>query len=251
MRSRFPILSAMAGIILAACGDPGIALHPAVDAGSALATKTPPPTSVPVTSTIDDHDGSGNPLLMGSDDFNASGFATYTSTSGHGTSLTSRLTTNGGWQLLLNGQTARTIHLILASQGISGIPDGYYSNSVEVFARCFDANNVQVSLLQMTAGASNGNCTFGVDFGIGRTIYKLALGPDFDAAAPTGRALVTCTSSANGECASWTVEPNPATMTTFALTNGQFVSAPAANLYAGSAGFQGSYHNSFFVRVAK
>jgi hypothetical protein len=133
------------------------------------------------------------------------------------------------------------------------IPDGYYYEYIEVFTRCFDQTNTKVSLVGMTLGASNGNCTFGIDFGVGGTKYRLALGQDFDAAAPTGRALVTCTSAANGACTGWTVGPNPSTATTFTLTNGQVVSAPAANLYDISSGpiYKGSYHNSFSVTAAE
>ena len=257
MGRRLPILSIlplMASAVLAACGDSTVSLRAAA-AGSASAAKggPPAPVSINVTTTIFDQDASGNPVLMRSDDFNGAGLATYTSSSGHGSSLTSWITTGGGWQILLNAQTARTVYLVLGSQGMPNIPDGYYYDYIEVFTRCFDQSNTKVSLLDMTAGASNGNCTFGLDFGIGRTKYRLALGPDFDAAAPTGRALVTCTSAANGACTSWTIATNPSTASTFTLTNGQVVSAPAASLYVLSTPptYKGSYHNSFYVKAAE
>src|SRR5262249_39979334 len=161
----------------------------------------------------------------------------------------SHVNLNAGWQLLLNAQTVRTLYLVLASQGITGVPDGNYYANVEAYARCFDATNTRIPIVAMANGSSNGNCTMGLDFTAGGTKYKLAMGPDYDDAAPTGRATVTCTAASNGSCTSWTVVPNPSTATTFALTSGQTVSAPAANLYvfgkSGSLVFKGSYHNSY------
>jgi hypothetical protein len=244
----------MASSVFAACGDSSVSPHPA-RAGAALAAKGPSGSpSIYVTSTIFDQDASGNQWLMRSDDFNGSGFATYTSNSTHGGSLTSWITTTGGWQLLLDSQTTRTIYLVLASQGMTGIPDGDYSANVEVYTRCFDANGNKVTIVGLAGGASNNNCTFGMDFSTGGNKYKLALGPDYDAAAPTGRATVTCTAASNGSCTSWTVAPNPSTTSTFTLTNGQVVSAPAANLYVfahNGLTFKGSYHNSFAISLTE
>src|SRR5205085_5434295 len=110
--------------------------------------------------------------LTRSDDYNGAGQATYTTIG----KLTSVITATGAWQLYLGSQTARTIYLVLQSQGIP-VPDGKYSADVEVYSGCFDQSDTQVSILSMAAGASNGNCGFGLDFSYARTKYKLAMGP--------------------------------------------------------------------------
>jgi len=256
MRSLAFMVLVPASVILAACSDQSrMPTSPLVGLAAATA-KAPTPTTVNVTTVINDADASGNLLLTRSDDYNGAGFATYTTISGHGGNTTSSwITLNGGWQILLNNQTTRTLYLVLASQGMTGIPDGRYSANMEAYSRCFDANNTQVSLLAMAPGTSNGNCTFGMDFSSGGTKYKLALGPDYDAASPTGRTTVTCNTVANGSCTSWTIVPNASTATTFTLTNGQVVTAPVANLYRfgnrGDLVFVGSYHNSFSVSATE
>lgn len=253
-RCRTSTLALLAPLVLGACSD-SVLMPKSPTMGPALSAKGPPPPPTPnVTATVQDADVSGNPLLTGSDDYNGIGFATYATASSRSGNLSSQITAGGGWQLLLNAQTTRTLHLVLASQGMAGIPDGRYSANVEVYTRCFDGNGNRVSILGLASGASDDNCTFGMDFSAAANKYKLALGPDYDAAAPTGRATVTCT-AANGSCTSWTVAPNPSTVSTFTLTNGQVVSAPAANLYvygkSGSLIFKGSYHNSFAISLAE
>ena len=255
MRSLAVRVLVSASVLLAACSDQSATPTSLVAGPSAAAAKTPT-TTINVTTTVYDVDASGNLLLTRSDDYNGAGFATYTSVIGHGgNAITSWITLNGGWQILLNNQTTRTLYLVLASQGMTGIPDGRYSASMEAYSRCFDANNTHVSLLDMAVGTSNGNCTFGMDFSSGATKYKLALGPDYDAASPTGRTTVTCNAAANGRCTSWTIVPNASTARTFTLTNGEVVSAPVANLYRfdsrGALVFVGSYHNSFSVSATQ
>ena len=192
------------------------------------------PTVTNVTSTVYDVDGSGGSLLTRSDDFNGSGFATYTAVN----KVSSQITSDGAWQLYLGSQTARQIYLVLAGQGMP-LPDGYYSSSVEVYTRCFDQNDAATSMLSMAAGASNRNCSFGIDFSVGRTKYKLVMGPT---AAGTGRANVTCVAAAGGSCSRWTIVPNA-----------DLASAGVANLYhygsRGSLVLDGVYHNSYSVSV--
>jgi hypothetical protein len=195
-----------------------------------------PPAVIPVTTTVYDADATGNLLLTRSDDYNGTGVATYATVG----KLTSHVSTSGGWQLYLGSQTARTIYLVLASQGIPA-PDGKYAADVEVYSGCFDQNDAPLAILLMTAGASNGNCNFGVDFSSGRTKYKLAMGPTNSG---TGRATVTCNAAANGNCTNWTIAPNPAV-----------ANAGVANLYhyANNGGliFDGVHQNSYSVTVAR
>jgi hypothetical protein len=189
-----------------------------------------------VTSTVYDADASGNPLLTRSDDYNGTGYATYTSDN----KISSHITSNGAWQLYLGSQTTRRLYLGLASQGIPA-PDGYYSASIEAYSQCFDQNDSQVSILLMTAGESNGNCSFGMDFSYGSTKYKLVMSPRL---AGTGRASVTCNIAADGYCTNWTIVPNAAA-----------ANADVANLYhytpRGSLVFDGVYHNSFSITAAE
>ncbi len=126
------------------------------------------------------------------------GFATYTSVN----NVTSFINSVGAWQLLLNRQTARTLYLKLQSLGGMPIPAGNYSSNIEAYSQCYDVTNVQVSLLSMVAGASNSNCSFGLDFGYGGVKYKLVMRPSD---VGTGRAKVTCNAVAGGYCSSWTI----------------------------------------------
>ena len=235
MRRHFVRGLALA-VLLAACGEPATTPNRAHFDPSALAAKGPPTNSnVNVTATIYDSDYAGL-LLTRSDDRTGQGFATYASLNG----MSSQVKFNGGWQLLLANQTARTVYLVLASQGIPA-PDGYYSSSVEVYSRCFDANQNLLGLLNMSAGQSNENCTFGLDFATSSAKYKLAMGPDYPG---TGRATVTCDAEADGSCTHWTI-----------ATNRSVVNATVANLYhygkRGSLILDGSYHNSYAVTLAK
>ena len=116
-------------------------------------------------------------------------------------------------------------------------PDGYYSSNVEAYSQCFDENDIQVNILAMAAGASNGNCSFGMDFSTGGTKYKLVMSPKFSG---TGRASVTCNAAAGGSCTSWTIVPNAGV-----------ANASVANLYRfaknGSLVLYGVYNNSYSV----
>jgi len=233
MRRRLASVLAFIAAASAACTDQA-SLPASPQIAGRLDSKAPPPSYKDVTTTVYDTDALGALLLTRSDQFNGSGFATYATVN----NVTSRIQPDGSWQLLLLGQTARTIHLVLASQGIP-LPDGNYSADVEVYTQCFDQSLNRVSLLQMTAGATNANCSFGVDFSTGghRAKYKLVSSPKF---AGTGTALVTCMAAANGSCTKWTIVPN---------TSGP--NAGVANLYLFGNGLelQGVYHNSFSIVI--
>jgi hypothetical protein len=112
-------------VALASCVDPTTPAT-APDVGPAVEAKAPPPTIVEVTSTISNANATGL-LLTRSDNPSGSG-ASYTG---------GRVISDGGWQLYLGNQSARTVWLTLAGQGITGIPDGYYSANVEVYTACF------------------------------------------------------------------------------------------------------------------
>ena len=228
-----------AAIISAACSDEFIApISPPF--GAASAAKAPQPTPTPiVTSTVYDADALGTALLTRSDDYNGTTPATYTAIN----NITSQIDASGAWKLYLGNQTARTIRLTLASQGIP-LPDGNYSSHVEVYSQCFDTNTTQISILTMTAGAAYGNCSFGIDFSSGNTKYKLVMSPKF---AGTGSAMVTCNAVAGAYCTRWTIVPNP-----------NAANAGVANLYTFSQSrgtvllvYDGTYHNSYSVTAVQ
>jgi hypothetical protein len=227
-----------AAMTIVACGDQTTTPSASrLESGPVLAAKAPPPPPSPnVISTLYDVDAAGTALLTRSDDFNGATSATYTAVN----KITSHISESGGWQLYIGNQTARTIRLTLASQGIP-LPDGNYSSNVEVYSGCFDASNTKISILTMTVGAAYDNCSFGLDFSSGRTKYKLVMGPAY---AGTGRAIVTCTAASGGQCTNWTIVPD----TTIA-------NARVANLFHfannGSLILDGVYHNSFSVGVAQ
>ncbi len=229
---RHIMIVAAASLVVGGCSkEGGTVTSPRVDAPRAA--KAPPPPPAPnVTSTVFDADVSGTPLLTRSDDFNGSGSASYTAVN----NVTSHITSDGSWQLYLGSQSARRLYLVLAGQGIP-LPDGYYSANVEAYSQCFDQAGNQVSILSMSAGATNGNCSFGLDFSAGRTKYKLVMSPIF---AGTGRASVTCNAATGGQCTSWGIVPNVAA-----------ANAGVANLYHfannGARVLDGVYRNSYSI----
>ena len=208
MRRANQLLLVLALASVTACGDATGTPTLAGPVGAPPATATTS-TDIAVTTTIYDADAIGNPLLMQSDDFNGSGFATYSPIGGVHNSLTSHVTATGAWQLYIGNQTTRTVHLLLADAGLP-FANGYYWSSVEMASRCSDQSGTQVSVRALAVGASYDNCSLIVDFDIGtrqKTTYKLAMGPNF---AGTGRATVTCNATDGTYCTSWTIVPNDA-----------------------------------------
>jgi hypothetical protein len=225
-------------VLLVACGEQA-ATPTAPTLGAASAAKAPPPPTPNVITTLYDADASGAPLLTRSDDFNGTTSATYTAIN----NITSEIDASGAWKLYLGRQTARTIRLTLASQGVP-LPDDNYSSNVEVYSQCFDANSNQLSILTMTSGTALGNCSFGVDFSSGGTKYKFVMSPKF---AGTGSAIVTCNAAAGAYCTSWTIVPNAtvanagvANLYTFSQSKGQAVLI-----------YDGTYHNSYSVTAVQ
>jgi hypothetical protein len=204
--------------------------------------------TVSVTTTVHDYDASGVEFLMRSDDYSASGQATY------GSSI------NGGeWDLILYNQSLRTLWITpndpVGSQPASP-PAGYYSQGVQSLSRCFDQNGNTVPLQNVIT--SSGNCKLGVNFNSGGTLYKLLMSPfPFSGAGDgtpicpptgcpaTGRVTVTCNKLSNSQCVSWTIAPNVSA-----------ANANIANLYWWSSKkknsgwvFIGQYYNTFRIDV--
>jgi hypothetical protein len=206
-------------------------------------------TYVAVTTTIHNDNAAPNDLLFRSDGGTQASYQ-----DGGGTrSITSHITSGSGWQLYLGNQTARRVWLTL-SHPVTGSPsesalDGYYSDSVEVYSRCWDAANTEVAFTAIPAGTSMNRCSFGVDFAANRVKYKLVMGPSIPGLAVntsnTGWASVSCNSVGSGGCNNWSIIPNT-------IAGGGNVPT-VANLYQfaknGSLSFIGQYYNTYRVDV--
>lgn len=228
---------------IAGCADDAGAPTSPKGPGTASATVTASgPVDVPVTTTVYDADASGAPLLTQSDDYNGSGFATYSPVGGVHNSLTSHVSADGAWQLYIGNQKVRTLHLMLADAGLP-FADGFYYSSVEMASRCYDQAGNTLNIQLLAAGASYDNCGVILDFDIGTkhaTTYKLAMGPTF---ANTGSAVVTCTVASGGYCTSWTLVPNDA------APNARVAILTAGN---GTTSLDGKFYtNSYRVSATK
>jgi hypothetical protein len=204
-------------------------------------------TAINVTATIYDYDTASpvpNLLLMRSDDYTGSGQATYATTPGncHSNCMNSVIHTGtGGWQLLLLGQSVRTVYITASPvSGSAVFPSGFYYASVELYANCW-TNGTQTGLLEIAPGTSNNNCVVGIDFSNGSTKYKLEMGQTAIDGGTTGLATVSCNNGTGGTCNSWTIVPN-----TIAPN------PTIANLYQfANRGlkFLGQYYNTFRINV--
>jgi len=205
----------------------------------AFAGKPAPPPTVNVTTTVYDRDTQQNQLVMGSDDFEGLPQATYTNTG----NVTTTVGLTGGWGLNLYNQSLRTIQLnVLSPVGgfpISPVLPGRYSENVEIYTHCHDANNHEIGFPAIPLNVALA-CSYGMDFLSGRTKYKLAMGlspaGQTLSGPATGRVIVTCTASSAGVCNSWTIAAPNTTI---------------ANLYEfarnGSLVYVGQYYFGFSI----
>lgn len=209
-----------------------------------------------VTTTIFDNDATGAQVLLRSDDYNGSGYATYVTPKVTRNSVISTIDSTGVWRLDLYSQSVRTLwitpNVAVNTLQPVGPPAGYYWQNVEAYSECRDQSGNVVPYENLVNGS--GNCTFGVDFTAGGTEYKLLMSPSAvppsGASCPstgcpaTGLVQVTCNSVSNGKCVAWTITPN----------------AGAANLnvanlfsYTGTRSapwvYIGQYHNSFRIQA--
>jgi hypothetical protein len=193
---------------------------------------------VNVTSIVHDYTDSTNTVqtLLRSDDFNATGQASYT------TIDNVRSQIFGFWYLDLTSQTTRSVYLTF-SQTVSGrsnpLPDGYYN--AEVLSRCFDTNGNIIDFLSVNT--ADNRCSLRVDLTHGGTAYAFVMSPESQYAG-TGWATVVCNAELAGACVNWTITPTPST---------QVTNATVANLYSvGHGGKEiliGSYHNTYRIDV--
>jgi hypothetical protein len=207
-------------------------------------------TYIAVTTTIYNDNALPNDLLFRSDGGTS---ADYLDGGGKVRSITSQVMPKSGWQLYLGNQTARRVWVTLShalpGSPSSPAPDGYYSDSVEVYSRCWDATNTEVAFTAIPAGTSMNRCSFGVDFAYNRVKYKLVMGPSIPGlavnTAGTGLATVSCNSATGGVCNSWSIIPNT-------IAGGENVPT-VANLYqfgkTGNLSYIGQYYNTYRVDV--
>jgi hypothetical protein len=196
-------------------------------------------TPLNVTSIVHDYTDSTNLVqnLLRSDDYNASGQASYDTTSNFRSQIFSM------WYLDLRSQTTRSVYLTF-SQTVSGpsnpLPDGYYNP--EVLSRCLDTNGNIVDFLSVNT--SDNRCSLRVDFTHAGAsyVFVMSAAPQY---AGTGWATVVCNAvNTSGACVNWTITPTPST---------QGPNATVANLYSvGPANKEtliGSYHNTYRIDV--
>jgi len=212
-----------------------------------------------VTTTIFNSDASGAQLLMRSDDFTGPGEATYsTSGTAHSKTIISQIESNGEWQLLLGGQSTRTIWItpdnpINSSQPAAPLAN-YYWQSVEAYSTCRDQSGNIVPLENLVNGSNN--CTLGVDFGFNGVTYKLMMNQsgvpvDQPAKCPasgcpaTGLASVTCNEVSASKCINWTITPN---MTAPNATVASLFSFTGTSKLPWV--FVGQYFNTFRINIA-
>ncbi|HLW80282.1 MAG TPA: hypothetical protein VKU44_11860 [Terriglobia bacterium] len=198
--------------------------------------------NVNVTTTVHDHDISGVLLLMGSDDHNGSGQATYGAALN--ANVQSYIDSNGARYLRLYNQSVRTLYInpndpINSSQP-PGPPAGYYWQNVEVAVGCYDQNLKLVSFQNILT--SSNDCKLITDFSDNGTQYKMVIGPNSNPA--TGLVTAVCNPVSSGQCVSWTIVPN---------TSPGSPNPTVANLFGPathkSSGFIGQYHYTFRVDV--
>ena len=204
------------------------------------AKPVPHPPPVNVTSIVHDRDTSGNPLAFAGDDLNGTQ-AIYTNTG----NVTTGVGNPGGWGLNLDNQVSRRVCLTFSrvDGAAPGVPNGCYSENVEIYAHCHDLSGNEIGLLTIQVGSPQGNCLFGFDFNTGRIKYKWEMGQSLQtspAGGPTGLAIVACNSvGVTGACNSWTIAPN---------TGAQYPTI--ANLYDwGHHGLEylGQYYLTFLI----
>ena len=202
-----------------------------------------------VTFTVYDNDANGVTTHIGSDDYNGSGFATYSYLKDPNTSTD----VYAGDTLFLDlySQSTRTL-FIDADHPLPGSPSGpapgKYWQNVELYSGCYDASGNKLQFQAITG--SSGNCRIGVDFYSSGVKYKLDMGPVYPSgitsAPATGWAYIVCNSvSAAGQCTSWTITPNQ---------NGNGVNpalANVANLYywtkSGKITYIGQYYDTYRI----
>jgi hypothetical protein len=225
-----------------------------------------------VTTTIHDDSSptSGADLSLRSDDINppaddqfAGTYAATTCPKGKCSSLTSQVS-SGGYSLLLFNQSVRTVHLhfvpcsfqannpaVCSPNGTTPVVnDGNFSESVELYVRCYDGANQVIDFLSISPGSSYNRCLLGLDFTAGRTKYKLVMGPYIASQGSnqphTGWASVTCTTpvaSPLPQCTSWTITHYPGS------DAGNYPTAAALYEFSrnGSLVFRGTYINTFRI----
>ena len=219
-------------------------------------------TNTNAAATFHDYDALGATLqLLRSDDYNGIGQATYTTSSSGGSSLSSTFV-NGEWNLNLANQSLRTVYIKpnapIDSLQPQGPPAGNYWDGVVVRSGCFDQSGNIVPLANVVT--SSGNCKLYVNFNSGGTLYKLAMSPfpfSVGGSPPptcpstgcpaTGAVTVTCNAVSNGQCVTWTIEPNATAPRANVANLYRYYSAKGSATWI----FLGQYYNSFRIGLTK
>lgn len=239
------MLDVLAAVLFLAC----LCTAQAVHAAKAVSGGKTTSYQESVTTTVFDTDSTGAQVLMRSDDYNASGEATFTTIAnptGAGNLVTSEIGPQGAWKLEMTSSSGRTVWVTpndpLNSSQPAAPPAGYYA-IINAYSACYDQNNNVVPFESLVNGSTN--CSLAVDFDYNKIEYKLIMGPVLPAPGPaTGLAMVGCGAASSGQCVNWTIVPNN--------------SAPylgVSNLYSFTGGskqpwvYVGQYYNSFRINA--
>lgn len=198
-----------------------------------------------VTTIVYDTDSSAATTLLQSDNFNGSGFASYTTVN----NVVSNIYNGVLFLDLYRTGVTRTLYITpndpyspAQNPPVPIPPPGYYQQYVELVVRCYDQSLNVVPLQNILSSSSS--CGLNLDFGYAGVKYKLAMGPSLPATGPaTGLVSVSCNSLNGSQCVNWTINPSP---------NGSL--ANVANLYYYAKGGKltyvgGQYYNTFRITV--
>lgn len=215
-----------------------------------------PPSTLQVTTTIDDSDSFGRPYLISSD-----GAPYATSSDG----LVSSTVSGGEWMLntytlvmshggLAIKRSNRTASFEFTEPTGSNAPPADLSGVVQAQVHMF--SNCSATLATMSAGTFQ-DCAgaFRLEpVNDGDTGYRLAFQPENY--AEVTRMRVTCTAGATGACAAWTISPGASAIgATYTGLDGLPRSLNQLLLLVGTsenvAQALGDYYFSFNIRVSR
>ena len=246
----------LSAVLLAALIGFGVAIESKHGAKTQAAAAKPNST-INVISTVYDFDEIGTPLLMRSDDFNATGQATYTMFKGKGANapfVNSLINADGEWVLGMNDQSGRALWITpnqaIDSSQSSVPPAGFYAVQ-KTYSLCRDQSGNPVPFPNLINGS--GNCSLAVNFFYGGSLYKLLMRPGSleGSSCPsggcplTGLAKVTCNAVSANKCVNWTITPN-AEAALVGVSNLYSYTGPRGSEWV----FIGQYYNTFRINAS-
>jgi hypothetical protein len=205
-----------------------------------------------VSSTLNMQDSNNIPYQIQND-----GTALYTAFSVRHNSVSSEILSGCDWLLDTTGSTTRGISLTFIPVDPNNTSAPFSGPSVvkaRIVTHCAtNPNNNNLSLGTMTYAGQTLICPFNVGFYAGSNWYNIALNP-FNWPTGTTQALVTCQGVSGGTCNSWTIVPDPTTVTTDPSTGqlsgiGELVVPPCVGCSGGTG--LGLYYFDYSFSIQK